>query len=66
MREGEIGLVALVKGQERYVFTFTQDTAEDLYKTFGRFASNDELSFSWHDSGVLCNRVRRLLKDKDA
>lgn len=59
--------VALVKRRtltmprELYVF-FYPDTPADrvmVMRTFGRFASNPDLSFTWGDAAKLSQQVRR-------
>ena len=53
-------VIALVKDGERYVFLYDDASAETLLRQFGRFASDDALSFSWYDAAVLSQRVRKL------
>jgi len=55
----EINVLALVKGDERYVFLFTDEHKSDLLRTLGRFATNPELSFTWYDAAVLSQRIRQ-------
>ena len=54
--------VALIKGRERYVFIYsdTKEGKADLLRTFGRFASDPELSFTWYDAAMLSAKVRGL------
>jgi len=54
----EIEVLALVKGAEYYVFLFRENNREELFQVLGRFAVNPELSFTWWDCAVLCQRVR--------
>ena len=55
----DINVIALVKGEERYVFLFNDETRAETLRTLGRYASNPELSFSWYDAAVLSQKVRR-------
>jgi hypothetical protein len=55
----EINVLALVKGEERYVFLYTDEHRADVLRTLGRFASNPELSFTWYDAAVLSQRIRQ-------
>lgn len=55
---GEVNVLALVKGEERYVFLYTDRYRADVLRTFGRFASNPDLSFTWYDAAVLSQRIR--------
>jgi hypothetical protein len=54
----DINVLALVKGEERYIFLFDDDSRAATLRTLGRFASNPELSFSWYDAAVLSQKVR--------
>jgi hypothetical protein len=54
----DIHIQALIKGEERYLFVFTDATKADMLRTLGKFASDPELSFSWYDAACLSNRVR--------
>ncbi|GIW92327.1 MAG: hypothetical protein KatS3mg110_0368 [Pirellulaceae bacterium] len=54
----DINVVALVKGQERYIFLFDDEHRAELFRTLGRFASNPELSFTWFDAAVLSHKIR--------
>lgn len=65
----DLNMLALVKGEERYVFFYTNSTEADARRTFGRFAANPELSFTWYDAAVLsqkiaAERIKRTAKDK--
>lgn len=54
----DINVVALVKGEERYIFLFNDQKRSETLRTLGRYASNSRLSFSWHDAAVLSQKVR--------
>ncbi len=54
----DINVLAFVKGEERYLFLYKDETRSETLRTLGRFASNPELSFSWYDAAVLSQRVR--------
>lgn len=51
-------MLALVKGGEQYVFFYPPSERGELLKTFGRFASDPTLSFSWYDAAALSQKVR--------
>jgi hypothetical protein len=59
---GGINALALVKGDERYIFLFDDSHRADALRTLGRFAINPELSFTWHDAAALSQRIRQLSK----
>ena len=58
MASRDINVIALVKGGERYVFLFDDDSREETLRTLARYASNPELSFSWYDAAMLGQKVR--------
>ena len=55
----DINVLALVKGDERYVFLFDDSNRAETLRTLGRFASNPELSFTWYDAAVLSQKIRQ-------
>jgi hypothetical protein len=55
-----VNVVALVKGSERYVFLYDDQSAATLLQTLGRFAADAELSFTWYDAAVLSQKVRHM------
>jgi len=58
-----INVIALVKETERYIFLYDDESPSALLQTFGRFAGDPELSFSWYDAAVLSQKVRKLRRD---
>jgi hypothetical protein len=61
-----INVLALLKGEERYVFLYDDRSADQLLQTLGRYAADPELSFTWYDAAVLSQRVRKLTSVDDA
>ncbi len=59
----DINVLALVKGEERYVFLYDDERKSEALRTLGRFASNPELSFSWYDAAVLSQRIRQSVAE---
>jgi hypothetical protein len=55
----ELNVLALVKGDEKYVFLFDDANRAETLRTLGRFASNPELSFTWYDAAVLSQKIRQ-------
>jgi hypothetical protein len=62
--ERGVNVLALVKEGERYVFLYDDESAATLLQTFGRYAADKDLSFSWYDAAVLSQKVRRLNKER--
>jgi hypothetical protein len=54
-----VNVIALVKDGERYVFLYDDASAPQLLQTFGKYAADPELNFSWYDAAVLSQKVRR-------
>lgn len=55
------GLSAIL-GKETYIFLYDDDSHAETLKTFGRFAANKELSFTWYDAAVLSKKLREEKK----
>ena len=62
----DINVLALVKGEERYIFLFDDERRSEALRTLGRFASNPELSFSWYDAAVISQRIRQTAIEQRA
>jgi len=60
----DVNVLALAKGQERYLFLFNDESRADTLRTLGRYASNPELSFTWYDAAVLSQKIRSGDKPK--
>jgi len=56
---GEINVIALVKGNERYIFMFDDANRVPVLRQLGNFAADEELSFTWVDAAKLAARVRQ-------
>lgn len=61
----DINVLALVKGEERYIFLFRDEQRSTALRTLGSFASNPDLSFNWYDAAVLSQRIRKQVVDAD-
>jgi hypothetical protein len=59
-------VLALVKESERYVFLYDDESPAALLQTLGRYANDEELSFTWYDAAVLSQKVRRLKREAEA
>ena len=58
MPSRDINVIALVKGGERYVFLYDDDSREETLQTLARYAADPDLSFSWYDAAMLAQKVR--------
>ena len=59
----EINVLALVKGDERYVFLFDDDNRVETLRQIGRYAANPELSFTWYDAAVMSQKIRQTARE---
>ena len=53
----EYNVLALLKGEERYVFVYDDTSRAALLELFRTTASDDQLSFSWFDAAVLTEKA---------
>jgi len=60
----EINVLALVKGEERYIFLFDDENRVNTLRTLGRYAADPDLSFSWYDAAVLSQKIRDIHPQK--
>jgi hypothetical protein len=58
VEQKDLHVLALVKGEERYIFLYDDASRAEALRTLGRYASNPDLSFSWYDAAVLSQRIR--------
>jgi hypothetical protein len=57
----EINVLALVKGDERYIFLFDDANRTETLRMLGRYAADPELSFTWYDAATLSQKIRDAL-----
>ncbi|WP_157368582.1 hypothetical protein [Zavarzinella formosa] len=55
----ELSVVALIRGKERFVYIFDDNSGEELLEAIRSQAANPRLSLSWFDAAVLAERVRQ-------
>lgn len=56
----DVHFIALIKGNDRYVFLYGDAQQAEIQETFGRFAADKTLSFTWYDSADLSLKVREM------
>lgn len=56
----EINVLALVKGEERYVFLYNDANRVETLRMLGRYAADPQLSFSWYDAAVMSKKIREM------
>jgi hypothetical protein len=58
----DINVLALVKGNERYIFLYDDASRSQTLRMLGRYASDPDLSFSWYDAAVLSQKIRQEVR----
>jgi hypothetical protein len=53
----ELNVLALIKGNERYVFVYDEQSRELLLEAFRAQAADPELSLNWFDAAVLTQKA---------
>jgi hypothetical protein len=55
----EFNVLALLKGEERYIYVYDDDSRADLIDVFRDQAADPGLNFSWFDAAVLTDKARQ-------
>lgn len=53
----EFNVLALIKGEERYVYVYDDDSHATLLQAFHRQAADPHLSLNWFDAVVLTRKA---------
>lgn len=61
----EFNVLALVKGNERFIFLFDDANRDETLRQLARFAADPELDFSWHDAAMLSRKIRDAVPVED-
>ncbi|MGB7325636.1 hypothetical protein [Rubripirellula reticaptiva] len=61
----EINVLALVKGEERFIFLFDDHNRDETLRQLARFAADPELDFSWYDAAMLSRKIRDAVPTED-
>lgn len=62
----EINVLAMVKGEERYIFLYDDAHRTETLRMLGRYAADPQLSFSWYDAAVLSKKIRETAAELEA
>jgi hypothetical protein len=54
----ELSVLALIKGTERYVFVYDDDSRPALIDALRDHAADPSLSYTWFDAAVLTEKAR--------
>ncbi len=59
----EFNVLALVKGQERYIYVYDDESRQQLIDAFRDQAADPNLSLNWFDAMVLSKKAREQEAD---
>ena len=62
----EINVLALVKGEERYIFLYDDERRVETLRMLGRYAADRQLSFTWYDAAIMSKRIREMANSLEA
>jgi hypothetical protein len=60
----ELNVLALIKGNERYVFVFDDASRPQLIDAFRDQAADPDLNFNWFDAAVLTEKARQQARSE--
>lgn len=61
----ELNVLALFKGEERYIFVYDDDSREALIDDIRHRAADPAVPINWFDAAVLTERVRNQEREPD-
>ena len=61
----EFNVLAMIKGEERYVYVHDDESREMLLKHFQQQAASSELSFTWFDAAILSEKAWQQAKSSE-
>ena len=61
----EVNVLALVKGEEKFIFLFDDENRDETLRQLARFAADPELDFSWYDAAMLSRKIRDAVPSED-
>jgi hypothetical protein len=59
----ELSVLALIRGKERFVYVYDDDSHEELIEAIRAHAADPAVSLSWYDAAVLVERARQQADD---
>ena len=62
----DINMLALAKGEEKYVFLFDDKNRSETLRQLGKYASDPDLSFTWYDAAVLSQKIRTVSEESNS
>ncbi|MCA9130887.1 MAG: hypothetical protein KDB22_27575 [Planctomycetales bacterium] len=61
----EVNVLAMVKGEEHYVFLYDDKNRVETLRMLGRYAADPQLSFSWYDAAVMSKKIREMAYEEE-
>jgi hypothetical protein len=61
----ELNVLALFKGEERFIFVYDDDSRDALVNEIRHKAADPRVPISWFDAAVLTERVRNPEREPD-
>jgi hypothetical protein len=61
----ELNVLALLKGNERYVYIYDEQSRDLLLESFRGHAASPELSLNWFDAAVLTQKAHEQTSEAD-
>lgn len=61
----EINVLALVKGEEKFMFLFDDANRDETLRQLARFAADPELDFTWYDAAMLSRKIRDAVPSEE-
>lgn len=61
----ELNVLALYKGEEKFVFVYDEESRADLLNEFRNLAADPERSLNWFDAAILTQKLREQCEDCD-
>ena len=62
----EFNVLALIKGEDRYIYVYDDASRGSLVETFHAQAANPELTLNWFDVAVLTQKAQEQAGTADA
>jgi hypothetical protein len=58
----EVSVLTLVKGADRFVYVYDDDSQEELIDAIRNHAADPALALTWFDANILTRRAREQVK----
>jgi hypothetical protein len=60
----EFNVLALVKGNEHYVYVYDDESRAELLESFQQYAARTDLSLTWFDAAILTQKAHEQAGNK--